>query len=104
MVLNVVSVGGRRAFPGSSAYCASKFGMLGLAESLREEYRGRGVRVVNLLPGAVDTSLWDAIEGDWDRTRMLRPEDVAEAVRGALRLPAGALVEEIVIGPAGGAL
>ena len=103
-ILNVISVAGRKAFPGSSAYCASKFGMLGLAESIREEYRDRGLRVINLLPGAVDTPFWDDIEGDWDRSRMLRPETVAEAALGALRLPPEALAEEIVLGPAGGAL
>ncbi len=103
-ILNVISVAGRKAFPGSSAYCASKFGMLGLAESIREEYRGRGLRVINLLPGAVDTPFWDGIDGEWDRSRMLRPETVAEAALGALRLPPEALAEEIVLGPAGGAL
>ncbi len=103
-ILNVISVAGRKAFAGSSAYCASKFGMLGLAESIREEFRGRGLRVINLLPGAVDTPFWDAIEGDWDRGKMLRPETVAEAALAALRLPREALAEEIVIGPAGGAL
>ncbi len=103
-VLNVISVAGRKAFPGSSAYCASKFGMLGLAESLREEYRGRGLRVINLLPGAVDTPFWEGIEGEWDRSAMLRPEAVAEAAMGALKLPEGALAEEIVIAPTGGSL
>jgi NAD(P)-dependent dehydrogenase (short-subunit alcohol dehydrogenase family) len=104
MILNVVSVGGRKAFPGSSAYCASKFGLLGFAESLREEVRGEGVRVVNLLPGATDTPFWDGIDGDWDRSRMIRPEDVAAAAVAALRMPPGALVEEIVVAPAGGSL
>jgi len=104
MVLNVISTAARRAFPGSCAYVASKFGQLGFAESLRAEYRDRGLRVVNLLPGAVDTPFWDRVAGDWDRSKMLRPEDVAEAARAAIRLPSGALLEEISLGPAGGAL
>lgn len=104
MILNVVSTGGRKGYPGSSAYCASKFGMLGLAESLREEFRGRGVRVVNLLPGATDTPFWDDIPGDWARDRMIRPEDVAQAALAALRLPDRVLMEEILIRPAGGDL
>jgi NAD(P)-dependent dehydrogenase (short-subunit alcohol dehydrogenase family) len=103
-VLNVISVAGRKAFPGSSAYCASKFGMLGLAESLREEFRGRGLRVINLLPGATDTPFWEGIEGEWDRSAMLRPETVADAAMGALKLPDEALAEEIVIAPARGSL
>ncbi|MBC8366528.1 SDR family NAD(P)-dependent oxidoreductase [bacterium] len=104
MVINVLSTAARTAFPGSSAYVASKFGQLGFAESLRAEYRDRGLRVVNILPGAVDTPIWDNIEGDWDRSKMLRPKDVAEVARTALRAPAATLVEEIRLGPAGGAL
>ncbi len=104
MVVNVLSTASRTAFPGSSAYVASKFGQLGFAESLRAEYRDQGLRVVNLLPGAVDTPFWNRIEGDWDRGKMLQPSDVAEAVRTAIRAPAGALLEEIRLGPAGGAL
>jgi len=104
MVLNVISSAARNAFPGSSAYVASKFGQLGFAESLRAEHRDKGLRVVNLLPGAVDTPFWDRIAGDWDRSKMLRPADVAKAARSAIRTAEGALVEEIRIGPAGGAL
>jgi len=104
MVLNVISTAARTAFPGSSAYVASKFGQLGFAESLRAEYRDRGLRVVNLLPGAVDTPFWNHIAGDWDRSKMLKPEDIAAAARSAIRMPAGTLVEEIRLGPAGGAL
>jgi NAD(P)-dependent dehydrogenase (short-subunit alcohol dehydrogenase family) len=104
MVLNVLSTAARKAYPGSSAYVASKFGQLGLAESLREELRGRGIRVVNLIPGATDSPFWDSIGGEWDRSRMLKPAEVAEAARAALRLPPGALLEEIVIRPAGGDL
>ncbi len=104
MVVNVLSTASRTAFPGSSAYVASKFGQLGFAESLRAEFRDRGLRVVNLLPGAVDTPFWNRIEGDWDRGKMLQAADVAEAARTAIRAPAGTLLEEIRLGPAGGAL
>jgi len=104
MILNVISIGGRKAYPGSSAYGASKFGMLGLAESLREEFRGRGVRIINLLPGATATRFWEDIPGSWDRSRMIQPEDIAQAALAAIRLPERALVEEIVIRPARGDL
>jgi NAD(P)-dependent dehydrogenase (short-subunit alcohol dehydrogenase family) len=103
-LLNIISVAGRQGFASNSAYCASKFGLRGLAEALREELRGQGLRVINVYPGATDTPFWDTVAGDWDRSRMLRPADVAQAARDALRMPAGALVEDLVIGPAGGAL
>ena len=103
-LVNIISVAGRQGFASNSAYCASKFGLRGLAEALREELRGQGLRVINIYPGATDTPFWDTVSGTWDRSRMLRPEDVARAARDALRMPAGALVEDLVIGPAGGAL
>ncbi len=103
-LLNIISVAGRQGFASNSAYCASKFGLRGLAEALREELRGQGLRVINVYPGATDTPFWDTVAGDWDRSRMLRPADVAQAARDALRLPPSALVEDLVIGPAGGAL
>ena len=57
-----------------------------------------------LVPGAVDTSLWDSIPGGPDRTRMLRPEDVARAAVLMASLPPGASLEELTLLPAGGIL
>ena len=100
----VGSVASRRVFPDSSAYCASKWGLLGLAGALREELRGRGVRVTAVLPGAVATNIWEGVAGDWNRSRMLLPEDVSSAILGAVRSAPTALVEELVLAPPGGDL
>ena len=85
LIVNVGSVAGRRAFPGNAAYSASKFGLRGLHEVLLEETRGTGVRATLLEPAATDTELWDPMDPDSDpalpdRSEMLRPSDVAEAV------------------------
>jgi NAD(P)-dependent dehydrogenase (short-subunit alcohol dehydrogenase family) len=98
-VFHIVSVAGRQVFPGCSAYCASKHGLLGLTGVAREELRQAGTRVTAILPGAVDTGAWDQVEGEFDRRRMLRPEDVAGAVAGALKDGESAMTEEIVIRP-----
>jgi NADP-dependent 3-hydroxy acid dehydrogenase YdfG len=103
-IINVVSVAAKRAVPGCAAYAASKHGVLGLTQVLAEEMRAHGVRVGALVPGAVDTSLWDHIPNPPDRTRMLRPEDVAEAAVLMASLPAGASLEELTLLPAGGIL
>ena len=72
--------------------------------ALAAEVRGRGVRVAALSPGAVDTPFWDAIPSPPDRTRMLRPEAVAEAALLVAAQPPGAFVEEIVLAPTPGVL
>src|SRR5208283_432105 len=59
-VVTVGSVADHVAFPGNSAYSASKFGVRGLHEVLRTELRGTGVRATLVSPGGVDTPLWDA--------------------------------------------
>ncbi len=100
----ILSVSATRGFPGWSAYCASKWGLAGLVASLREELAGSGVRVTALYPGATDTDIWAGLPGDWDRSRMVPVEEVARALVYALGLEEPALVEEIHLGPAGGAL
>jgi NAD(P)-dependent dehydrogenase (short-subunit alcohol dehydrogenase family) len=103
-VFHIASVAGRQAFPGCSAYCASKHGLMGLTAVVREELRGSGTRVTAILPGAVDTPAWDDVPGAFDRGRMLRPEDVARAVIASLGDAPSAMTEEIVIRPRAGDL
>lgn len=100
----VLSVAATRGFPGWSAYAASKWGVRGLVAALREELAGTGVLLTALYPGATDTTLWDDVPGDWDRSRMVPPDQVARTLIHALDVRDPALVEEIHMGPAGGAL
>ncbi|MBI2525194.1 MAG: SDR family NAD(P)-dependent oxidoreductase [Candidatus Rokubacteria bacterium] len=103
-IILIGSVVTSRTLPGSAAYTASKYGLLGLARVLAEELRPHGVRVGVLSAGAVDTALWDAVPSPPDRARMLRPEQVAEAaLLMAAQAPTAAL-EEITLLPAGGVL
>ena len=85
LIVNVGSVAGRKAFPANGAYSASKFGLRGFHEVLLEEVRGTGVRATLLEPAATDTPLWDPLDPDGNpglpnRSAMLSPDDVAEAV------------------------
>jgi len=100
----ILSVAARRGFPQWSAYCASKWGTLGLVEALREELGGIGVRVVALTPGATETPLWDDVAGEWDRTRMIPPEEVAKALLWVLDSGDRVAIEEIRMQPPGGNL
>jgi NAD(P)-dependent dehydrogenase (short-subunit alcohol dehydrogenase family) len=100
----LASIAGRIGFPNWSAYSAAKFGVLGFAQAIRAELRPRRIRVTAILPGAVDTPLWDDIPGDWNRQQMLQPQDVARAIVRAAEEPAYVSVDEIVLGHIGGAL
>lgn len=103
-LFTLASIAGRSGFPNWAAYSAAKFGVLGLSEAIRAELRPRGIRVTAVLPGAVDTALWQAVPGEWDRSRMLQPADVARAIVRAAAEPPHVSIDEIVIGHASGAL
>jgi NADP-dependent 3-hydroxy acid dehydrogenase YdfG len=103
-IINVASVAAQRAIPGAAVYTATKAGVIGFSRVLAEELRAEGVRVGVLVPGAVDTPLWDAIPNSPDRGRMLRPEDVARAAVLMASLPPGASLEELTLLPQGGIL
>ena len=103
-IINVASIAAARAIPGAAAYGASKAGVVAWSRGLAEELRGAGVRVGVLLPGAIDTPLWNATDSAPDRAKMLRPEQVAAAVVLMATLPAGAALEELTLLPAGGIL
>jgi short-subunit dehydrogenase len=98
-IINIVSIAGHNAFPGWSAYCASKFAMLGMSRALAAEERANGIRVTAMCPGAVNTPLWDAstVHADFNRDNMLDPETVADTIVQAVQLPQDAVVEEMTL-------
>ena len=88
------------AYPGNSAYAASKYGVRGMHEVIAVEVAGTGVRTTLISPGGVDTNLWDPIDPDskpgfTKRKDMLRAEDVADAVVFAVTRPERTIVTEL---------
>ncbi|MGE3859478.1 MAG: SDR family oxidoreductase [Nitrososphaeraceae archaeon] len=57
VIINVSSGAGKSGFPNLSAYCASKFGVIGLTESIAKEVVGNNVKVMAICPGGVDTDM-----------------------------------------------
>jgi len=106
IVINVASIAARSPFPGWGAYSASKAALVALTQTLAAEERERGVRAVTLLPGAVNTPLWDAgtVNADLNRAAMLTPDVVAGAIVQAALLPPHAVVDELTLMPNAGAL
>jgi NAD(P)-dependent dehydrogenase (short-subunit alcohol dehydrogenase family) len=103
-IVNNLSIAANRVFAGSAAYNASKHGALGLTNTLREELRPRGIRVIGLLPGATDTEIWKTLWPEAPRSKMLAPTIVAQAVVSAILLPASATVQNLEILPTAGTL
>ena len=103
VIVNVVSVAGKRANPlGGAAYVAAKFGMGGLGLVLSNEEKDSGVRVSNVYPGEIDTPILAVRPtpvSDAHRATILKPEDVAEAVLFVAALPARVSIPELVIKP-----
>ncbi len=99
-IVNISSVSGKqgRAFDG--AYVASKFGIVGLSESLAEEVQREGVRVQCLLPDAVDTGIWEQSGGLALKPRlMLTPERVASFIAYLVTLPRDTFLLNPVVAP-----
>jgi NAD(P)-dependent dehydrogenase (short-subunit alcohol dehydrogenase family) len=103
-ILNNLSIVANRVFAGSAAYIASKHGGLGLTNTLREELRPRGIRVIALLPGATNTEIWNAFWPQAPRKKMMSPATIADAVVNAILLPPNATVETLEITPTTGIL
>jgi NAD(P)-dependent dehydrogenase (short-subunit alcohol dehydrogenase family) len=103
-IVNNLSIAAERTFPGSAAYNASKHGALGFTNTLREELRQKGIRVIALLPGATDTAIWNTLWPKAPRRKMMSAETIALTVVDALLLPENTTVEKIVMMPSSGTL
>jgi NAD(P)-dependent dehydrogenase (short-subunit alcohol dehydrogenase family) len=105
VIINISSVAGKRAGPlGGAAYAASKFGLEALSHCLGVEVKDRGIRCSVIYPGEVDTPILESRPEPVTpehRSRILQPEDVAEAVVFVAGLPPRVSVPELIIKPTG---
>lgn len=91
------SIAGLGAYPNGAAYCAAKFGVTGLAQVLRAETKGTGLRVCCVHPGATWSPSWS--QSGVRPERIMPAEDVARAFLDVYRLSRRTVVEEIVLRP-----
>ncbi|RLD14321.1 short chain dehydrogenase [candidate division KSB1 bacterium] len=96
------SVAGQAVFPQWGAYAASKFALRALADTLRLELAEQNIKVTSIFPSSTDTPLHDSLGLDWDRSKMLKPQDVAKAVWAAVSADEGVLLKEISVESAKG--
>jgi NAD(P)-dependent dehydrogenase (short-subunit alcohol dehydrogenase family) len=103
LIINIVSDAAKQASAKAGpAYVMSKFGLVGLTQSLNAEERPKGIRACAILPGDVDTPLLDKRPAPPDataRAKMLRAEDVADCAMFCISLPEHVVVEEMLVRP-----
>ena len=97
-VINIGSVSGKTGEANGAAYSASKFGLIGFTQSLYEEVREHGIKVAVILPGFVDTPMIPP-NRQIDRSKMIQPDDIAQAVHYVLTSPATCCPVEITVRP-----
>ena len=89
VIINMSSQSGKAGNSHYAAYCASKFGVIGLTQSLAVEYARDGIRVNALCPGVVFTPLWENMLEDYARKHNIEPEDVRRYLED--KIPLGRL-------------
>ncbi len=95
LVVNTASIAGVRGQGWLAAYSATKAAVIGLSQAAHMELSNDGIQVTAFAPGFVDTPMTDWAEDQVSRDQMIRPEDLAEAVRFLLRTSPACIVPEI---------
>ena len=107
-IVNISSVAGRKGIPSSGAYNATKWGINGWSDALRQEMLGKGVRVILVEPGAVATELASHISDEASKKRIddmsenfdiLEAEDIASVIEYSVSVPERVSLTEILIRP-----
>ncbi len=101
-IVNILSVAANTAFENSAVYSASKAGLLAMSNGLREEVRRYNIKISNILPGAVETPMWDSRSRQRYKNRMMNPVDIAKIVVEICKQPRKVAIEDIIVRPVKG--
>jgi NAD(P)-dependent dehydrogenase (short-subunit alcohol dehydrogenase family) len=96
LVVNTSSISGKRGEAWLSVYSASKHGVVGWTEAMNKELGGDGIKSTALCPAFVDTPMTDFAKAQVAAEDMIRPEDIAEAVRYLLKVSPACIVPEMM--------
>jgi NAD(P)-dependent dehydrogenase (short-subunit alcohol dehydrogenase family) len=95
LIANTASIAGKSGQGWLAAYSATKFGVVGLSQAMHREFGQEGIQVTALCPGFVDTAMTEWIREQVSQEDMIRPEDIAEAIRFLLGTSPACYVPEI---------
>ena len=96
LIVNTSSISGKSGQPWLSVYSATKAAVVGFSQATQKEVAGEGIQVTALCPAFVDTPMTEFVRDQVRPEEMIRPDDIAEAVRFLLRTSGACQVPEIV--------
>ena len=99
LIINIPGVLGKVPMAGAAAYSASKYGLVGMMQSIREELKRTDIRITNLFLGGVDSPFWDTIDLKVQREKMIQAEEAAKAIWFLCQQPSSGVVSEMVLQP-----
>lgn len=99
LIINIPGVLGKTPMAGAAAYAASKYGLVGMLQSIREELKRTEIRITNIFLGGTDTAFWDVVELRVQREKMIAAEEAAKAIWFLCQQPASGVVSEMVLQP-----
>jgi short-subunit dehydrogenase len=99
LIINIPGVLGKVPMAGAAAYSASKYGLVGMMQSIREELKRTEIRITNLFLGGVDSAFWDNIDLRVQRDKMIQSEEAAKAIWFLCQQPLSGVVSEMVLQP-----
>ncbi len=99
LIINIPGVLGKVGMAGASAYCASKYGLVGMMQSIREELKRTDIRITNIFLGGVDSSFWDTIDLRVQREKMIKADEAAKAIWFLCQQPVSGVISEMVLQP-----
>ncbi|MBC7628068.1 SDR family oxidoreductase [Ferruginibacter sp.] len=99
LIINIPGVLGKVPMAGAAAYSASKYGLVGMMQSIREEVKRTDIRITNLFLGGVDSPFWDTIDLKVQREKMVQSQEAAKAIWFLCQQPASGVVSEMVLQP-----
>jgi short-subunit dehydrogenase len=103
-IININSIITQKFFTNSSAYAASKMGLLGYSKVLREEVRKHNIRVIDIIPGTTETPMWSSDIRKKHSEQMMKSEEIARVIVWAYLQKSNIVSEEIVLRPIQGDL
>ena len=99
LIINIPGILGKIPMSGAAAYCATKYALVGMMQSIREELKRTEIRITQVYLGGVDSPFWDNIDLRVQRDKMIQAEEAAKSIWFLCQQPSSGVVSEMVLQP-----